>query len=465
MIDSVKTDFFRRPDAQQAPASQQLLELISQALVREGQHVVCSVPGSVTPAGLYSFAALIGAQTNTAGLAVVVCPDQARIQKNMAYFEANGFGFPDVAALDGHQMPHEERDIHDLAKKHRVKLLYTTPEELNTLGLMELMVHAGTQFIAIEQAELLLDDWLGAIRYAKLKEALSRFRKTPPLLLLVPPLAPGKLQQLIKTLNLQTTNPQLIERAPGYKKTYPYVHLLATEHQKFKRLTQLLMRPADEAVYRGAEPSLGKLFEPGSVLIETADFATCEKLIKSLDRYGFQRVLAYHPKMTAAQKQSVETAFATQPHVIVVHCGLDGQSLKSLPNEPLKLIKWQTSLSVDEAITTAFRLLPVSATPQASAVYAHWLYTKDDYRQQHSRLAYIFQEQPGVLAQASQQLGKFRQWVLSQSCRRLSLMAYLRHPSLSEMLPCDQCDRCYQSSGKFSGFRRFLRQLIEPALY
>lgn len=434
----VMSDFFK-----QAPPQETIQKSFIEAVFRD-RNIFGSFPADEPLVPLYAFSALMGKH-----LVVVVCPDRHAVRRNLSYFGNTEYRFPEVAVLDGTQMPHEVRNVHAEVNKNNVRLLYVTPEEFDTLNFLDLMVHASVAFLLIEQAHLLLPDSAGAYRYGKLWNGLERFREKPRLVLLSHNLPPDRREELAGRLGLAQY--RTFERIPRFEPVMVTVCMLMTEHQKFRRLIRLLTGPVSKKGH------MGSILMPGSVLIKTSSVRIAEKLAKSLVHYGLEDVLLHTTRMTPEELLNVERTFQTTPNTIVVSNGYDTQPFIPPAAEAMKVIFWQPPAGVEDVCTETFRRVyepvPAEETKPLPPVEGTILYTREDYQLHRSRLGEDETEQ--LLA-----LDRFRRWVLSGSCRKQSIVAYVFPDHVAEVAACGRCDRCVRYRGRTPFYRKLLERLL-----
>lgn len=441
------SQFFQRAPAQDA-FQKRFLEAMAQ-----GRHVVASFPLMAAPAqpqaSLYALAAMM-----SHGMAVAVTASPAQIRRNMEYFRAAGYPFPDVAALDGTQMPHEEREIERLVNHNKIKLLYVTPDRFASLTFLELMVHAQISFLIVEEAERLLPVMPGYTGYKKFyEEGLSLLRKLPPTALLIPPMPPARMKELSDRLNLHPF--QVMQTPPLIEPIDLQVRMLLSEYQKYRHLLNVLTGNSD----RG---KLGRITAPGSVLIQTAYPAQAEKLGASLIDYGFESVwISHYKKSPSEQAQALEVA-NTKLNTILVSAGLELRHWAPSPEARPRLIYWTPPTSMEEVLMQVFRQ---GAGMQGGYGDAHFMkglifYTKEDFEATLRRLQGNRLLDDKELREKVRALRHLRTWLLSEGCRLQTLAAFFEGSSTIELPPCGRCDRCREEKQGASGLRRLLARWL-----
>ncbi len=391
---------------------------------------------------MYSFAAITGE-----GLTVAVCPDRLAIRRHLEYFHQAGFQFPDIAVLDGSQMPHEARAVAEAINHHKVRLVYTTPHAFATLNFLNLLVHHPVNFIMIEQAHLLLPDFTGSHQYTRLLEGWYQLQQHPQVVLFTQPLPLHRLSELTQRLQLAETTPFL--QHPSFENTRLRVKMVITQHQKFQFLSHLLSGMPKKG-------ALGRIFNPGSVIIQTCRKQRSKWLAKALGNYGFETVIHYEPNMSPEERRTIEEVFHARQDVIVVTSGYESRYLRPPAGESLKVIFWDAPASVEESFGLLFQV-PDATDPLISGWFLH---SREDFFQQLNRLRSWEGEADGIKHQRVLALKKFRHWVLSKSCRHQSLVSFYQGQPQSDLPPCGVCDRCHPDS-KQAWYKRWL----EPWLY
>jgi superfamily II DNA helicase RecQ len=401
--------------------------------VTNRQNVIASFPLGYPVVALYAFAAMLGG-----GLVVAVCPSARHIRRNLDYFKSAGFKFPDVAYLDGTQMPHEERAVEKEINHNRVRLLYTTPERFTSLTFLDILVHADVHFMLIEEADRFLPVTLGHSHYQRFQEeGLGQLRKLPPLALMTPPLPPRRCQELSARLNL--SGYQSIQCPPLMEPVELRVQCFMTEHQKFSHMVDVL----------SGSPGAGKqgrLDGPGAVLIQTAYPAQAEKLGATLMDYGFDAVWITHFKKNGSEQARVLEIANTRLNAIVVNAGSDMRSWQPPDEARPRVIFWTPPTSVEDLFMQVFRQgqASPSAYGEAHFMKALVLYTKEDFQAALKRVQTSRALGDGEAREKISALRHYRRWVLSDPCRLQSLVANFQGASTIEMAPCGKCDRCQE---------------------
>lgn len=418
-------------------------------------HVVASFPLGYPAVSLYAFSAMVGS-----GLVIAICSGSRQIRRNLEYFKAAGFQFPDVAFLDGTQMPHEERAIRQEINHHRVRLLCTTPERFLSLTFLEILVHADIRFMVVEEADRFLPSSPGHNLYRRFQEeGLESLNQLPQMVFMIPPLAPVRLRELVTKLRLPSF--QSIACDPLLDSVSVMVKPLMTEHQKFMYLVDALMGGQGLG-------KLGRLDSTGAVLIQTAFPAQAEKLGASLIDYGFESVWITHYKKSPQEQAQVLDVANTRLNAIIVNAGSDVRAWMPPSEAAPRLVYWMPPASVDELVMQLFRQLPAMKPGYGESHFmkALILYTKEDFevtlqRLRHNRALEFAEMHDRVLA-----LKHYRRWILSDECRLQSLVSYYQGSSTIDLPPCGQCDRCIERHQAEAGRKKpFFQKWLKPWLY
>lgn len=421
------------------------------------RNVIATFPLGYSPVSLYALASMMGN-----GLVVAVCPGSRQIRRNLEHFKQAELRFPDVAFLDGTQMPHEERAVHAEINRNRVKLLYITPERFVSLTFLEVLVHATVNFMVVEEGDRLLPQITGHAAYRRFfQEGLQQLAQLPPLALVVPPLPRNRLQELADRLGW--TDYEVIQGLPVLESATVRVAPMFTEHQKFTHLvSQLSGSPG-----RG---KLGRLHEPGGSWIQTAYPAQAEKLGASLLDYGFESVGITHYKKTPREQARVLEMANTAANTVVVSAGSDLRYwTPDLATKP-RLVFWTPPVSVDEILAQVFRH-PAWGRTDSSQHGSRWsmqglvYHTKEDYLAGLKRLQFSHSLSAEEVFAKTQSLKQYRRWVLSRGCRLLSLIAYLQGTTQVKIGPCGRCDQCLASAQGWKGGWSRLPRLIQQWIF
>lgn len=438
------SNFFRHATPQDT-YQRRFLEAVTQR-----QHLIASFPLGYPVVSLYALAGMMGN-----GMVVAVCPNSRQIRRNLEYFKSAGFRFPDVAFLDGTQMPHEERSVQKEINHNRVKLLYITPERFISLTFLEILVHTPINFMVVEEAERLLPAMSGHTHYRRFyEEGLLQLRRLPPMALLVPPLPPARFRELSQTLGLPAY--QSIQCPPLIESVEIQAHRLLTEHQKFTYLT-------DKLAGSPGKGKLGRLDGSGSVLIQAAYPAQAEKLGASLLDYGFESVWITHFKKTPKEQAQILEIANTRMNAIVVNAGSDTRYWSPPPEASPRLVFWTPPASVEDVFMQVFRQ---TQSIQAGYGERHFMkglifHTKEDFQAGLKRLRHSRALDTGEIQNKTQALKHYRRWVLSEECRLQSLAAYYQGASMIDLPPCGVCDRCQAKTGQLAGSESVVQKLLK----
>lgn len=437
-----------------APARETDQKRFLEAVIKR-QNVIASFPLGYPVVSLYAFAAMLGG-----GLVVAVCPSARHIRRNLDYFKAAGFKFPDVAYLDGTQMPHEERTVQKEINHNRVRLLYTTPERFTSLTFLEVLVHADVHFMLIEEADRFLPITLGHSLYKRFQEeGLEQLRRLPPLALMTPPMPPRRCQELSSRLNLQEY--EIIQSQPQVEPVEVRVQAHMTEHQKFESLVNVL----------SGNPGVGKqgrLDDTGAVLIQTAYPAQAEKLGATLLDYGFESVWITHFKKNGSEQARVLENANTRLNGIIVNAGSDMRPWQPPEEARPRIVFWTPPTSVEDMFVQVFRHTQLSPVLHGTDHFmkALVLYTKEDFQAAIKRVQQSCTLDDDEAREKIQALKHFRRWVLSEHCRLQSLVAHFQGSSPLEIPPCGKCDRCLERrKGKKPMLPKSLSQLVQHWMF
>lgn len=418
------------------------------------RNVIASFPLNFPMVSLYAFASML-----SGGLVVAVCANSRHIRRNLDYFKAAGFKFPEVAILDATQMPHEERAIKKEINHNRVRLLFTTPERFTSLSFLEILVHADLNFMVIEGADRFLPMMTGHAAYRHLQEeGLSRLRKLPPMALLVPPLPPRRLRELSEKLNLEDY--QVIKEPPLIEPVSMNVKCLVTEHQKFTYLVDVLsQRPRSNQV--------GQLESTGSTLIQAAYPAQAEKLGASLRDYGFSAVWINHFKKSPQEQAQVLEMANNRMNAIIVNAGSDMRAWAPPAETAPRLIFWTPPAHLDDLFLQVFRQCHSKhgnylKTPDMKALA---LYSKEDYVSAIKRLQNNQNLENMEFREKLSALKHYRKWVLSPGCRIQTLAAYYEGSTTTEIPPCGHCSWCVSQLHTARFGSRFVQRILQHWLF
>ncbi len=448
MIGGIMANFFRHA-APRDTYQKRFLEAVTNK-----QHLIASFPLGYPVVSLYALAAMMGG-----GMVVAVCPSARHIRRNLEYFRSAGFKFPDVAFLDGTQVPHEERSVEKEINHNRVRLLYTTPERFVSLTFLKILVHSPINFMVVEEADRLLPSMSGHALYRRFyEEGLHQLRQLPPMVLLVPPLPPARFRELGEQLQFPAY--QSIQCPPLMESVEVQVKSMFTEHQKFSYLT-------DKLAGSPGRGKLGRLETPGSVLIQTAYPAQAEKLGASLLDYGFDSVWVTHFKKTPKDQAHVLDVANSRTNAIVVNAGSDMRYWSPPYEAKPRVVFWTPPTSVEDAFMQIFRQVQAiqSGYGEQHFMKALIFHTKEDFQSALKRLQHSRALDAAEIQDKIRVLRHYRRWVLSEHCRLQSLLAFYQGVSIVEMPPCGLCDRCLSNGGKRSQDESTVQRLLKRWFY
>lgn len=430
----------------QAPTQDTYQKRFLEAIMQK-QHVIVNFPLGYPMVSLYALPVFM-----SDGLAIVICPNSAQIHRNLEYFQQAGMKFPDVAYLDGTQMPHEERMIHKEINHHRVRLLYVTPDRFVSLTFLEILVHQPIQFLAIEEADRFLPELPGYGLYQKLlDQGLMQLNKLPPLALMIPPVSQGRLRALSQLFKLESY--QLIECPPRLDVVELKVKRLFSEHQKFSGLVGFLSGKSNGN-------KMGRLDEPGATLIQATFPAQAEKLGASLLDYGFESVSVSHFKKSGKEQSKAITIANAKAHHILVNAGGDVRYWSPPAGLEAKVVYWSPPLSMDAMLIQMLRQPTGQRGAEISRLRARVYHTREDFLAAVRRFKSERVIDIPATGDRLQALRLYREWVLSEDCRLRSLEYYLYGAQRVSMESCGRCDRCTEAHNARWKMQRFLQNWL-----
>lgn len=392
-------------------------------------------------------------------MVVVVCPSSRHIHRNLDYFRTAGFRFPDIAVLDGTQVPHEERSVYQAINLNQVRLLYTTPERFISLTFLQMLVHTPIHFLVIEEADRLLPAMHGHAHYRRFyEEGLYQLSQLPPIVLLTPPLPPLRIRELAACLRLPSF--ETLVCPPVMDAVEVQVRRLFTEHQKFNAL-------AEQLAGNPGRGKLGRLDGPGSVLIQVAYPAQAEKLGASLLDYGFESIWISHFKKTSREQAQILDIANTRLNTIVINAGSDMRYWAPPYEAKPRMVFWTPPLSVEDVFMQIFRQTQglQAGYDEQHRVKGLVFHTKEDFQATLKRIQYSRALDGAEAQEKLRALKHYRRWVLSEDCRLQSLAAYYQGVSMVEIPPCGICDRCRAKAGRRTGEEAVLPKLLKHWMY
>ncbi|MDX2085092.1 MAG: hypothetical protein SFZ03_06870 [Candidatus Melainabacteria bacterium] len=433
--------------------------------VRAGWDVVGSFPIAFDYGEVYRLASSL-----LEGVTVVLCPDRLAIDLHLGRLTRMGLCFPSVVALDGRQMPHQVRDIHQRVTRGQPQLLYVTPEVFRSVPFLQLLVHAPVAALVVEEAQFLLPDRAGSFRYASVPNALNLMQHRPPLVLLGRYLGAAHrrlMQQAFALRELQT----LFELVPDTVRPMVTVHRRFTRQGKLRALQRLLFPRRDRS------QAIRAVEAPQRWLLQARSQAEAQWLMDTLTQWQRHPILLFHSGVEEAERKANLAQFAQEPTAIAVVVGYWGYFFQFPAEINWHMVYWSLPNSLEELVSQAFR----AQQGQASPAELHVLHTREDFFRTRRLLGSVQPPTPAS-RQALEAFNQVRSWLLKDQCRyqtlRLALdqqqyaLQFPAQPSVENLdateallttpvipPPCGLCDGC-QTRGLGGIFRPVLNQLL-----
>jgi hypothetical protein len=406
--------------------------------IQSKQNVLGSFPISQPLAPLYALAALKGQF-----LCLVVVPDRMTIQRHLEQFQRNGIVYPQVAALDGGQPPHVERETLEHIRRKGVSIVYTVPDAFGSIHFLQRLLHLNLGCIVVEQAQFLIPGTSLYYRYNRFFTGWNAISKKPPLVMLTSPLSVKFKQKLIDNLEILPERLETLELPPSFENCTLTVRRCLTEKHKFQVLLKALQGDLIELRFPGSPLTVK---HPGPTVIHTMDMRTAERMARTLQKKGFENVYVYTSALNRAECQTIERIFKHEPNTILVSAYHSGHFFKHPADYPLKNIFWNVHPGLYELMGQAFPW-----HQPMSQVATLLLYSKEDYSKNLNLMnTHVWEDED--LAQddldwtmarlKDEPLPALRRWVLSEECRFASGCAQLLNLSPDRLQSCRICDQC-----------------------
>lgn len=465
-----------------------LTEAISQS---QPQHVVASVPWSMSLLGLYAFSAIhlpIDDSSSTsdrsqAPLTIAICRNAAMVALNMDILRHSGLAEPAIAHLEPNQMPHEEREVMGWLNHGRVRLLLMTPEAFTHLRFLSILARLNIRLLVVEDAQQLLAPPKEADGYDRLAATLKRFVKLPSVCLLSGPLGANRSIALAEALELPSA---VLYRFPTPLASLAlHVHTPLTAHQQLSQLLELVVGSSST---KSANQGLRPAAEAGPVIIRVRDpkmafqiAAMLEEALPSAIPVWQTASLGNSPQTASApprQKKLLDIrelrkTFLASDRGILVDGGVPGRLLVPSPHVATHTwIYWELPMSLDHLVMDGLR---ARSTPTGQPVpapgsddlrdpstlrltHSHVFYNRERYAEAHARLG---NRSPSSLG-GQQALALLKDWALADECRLVGLASRLGYPLPG---PCGQCDGCQQLANSATPISGFFRRTLKQVLY
>ena len=343
------------------------------------------------------------------GLAVVVSPLIALMQDQVAALRASGVA---AAFLNSTQGWAEQSQIEQQATSGKLKLLYVSPEKLQTPAFTSLLRQLSVSLFAIDEAHC-ISFWGHDFRpeYTQLSRLKEQFPQVPIF----------ALTATADKLTRSDIQQQLRLQAP---KTFM---------ASFDRPNlSLAVLPAQQRLQHILEFLEARPFQAG--IVYCLSRKGCEGMAQKLQEAGY-RAEAYHAALPFEERQQTQEAFLRDDIQIVCATIAFGMGIDK------SNVRWVIHYNLPKNIESYYQEIGRAGRDGAPADTLLF-YSFADVMKQRSMLEELPDERRRL---QEAKLERLQQYAEAQICRRRILLSYFGEQSDADCQNCDVCDNPRQS--------------------
>ncbi|EMR04168.1 ATP-dependent DNA helicase recQ [Cesiribacter andamanensis AMV16] len=343
------------------------------------------------------------------GIAVVISPLIALMQDQISALKASGIA---AGCLNSAQSWQEQVEVERQAAGGQLKLLYVSPEKLQTPAFMALLRQLQISLFAIDEAHC-ISFWGHDFRpeYTQLSLLKQQFPQVPIIALTA---TADKLTRTDILQQLRLQNPQVF---------------VASFDRPNLSLTVL---PAQQRMQRIVEFLEARPFQPG--IIYCLSRKACEALAQKLQDAGY-RAEAYHAALPHQQRQRTQEAFLRDDVQIVCATIAFGMGIDK------SNVRWVLHYNLPKNIESYSQEIGRAGRDGAPADTLLF-YSFADVMKQRSMLEALPDERRRL---QEAKLERLQQYAEAQICRRRILLAYFGEQAGADCQNCDVCQNPRQS--------------------
>jgi hypothetical protein len=481
--------------------------ILSEAVTHR-QHVVASVPWSISLLGLYAFSAISLPVPASNGedddrqppITIAICRDEHMLRLNMDILRHSGFNQPEVALLDANQMPHEEREVTKWLNLGRTRLLLMTPDTFTSLRFLSVLARLNIRLIVVEDAHQLMPSFnstKGNEDYTRLSATLKRFVQLPSVCLLAGPLGNNRMVALAEMMGLPVS---MLCRFPSPLASIAFkVHMPITAHQQLGQIMALVTGDGARRTSSSAHKGNSALYvsESGPVTIRVSDTKIAFKLSAMLEDALPDNIPVLQYPAAKGQPQVDPREFRqrwlTAKRGVLIDSSPPGRLLSPSPQAATHtLIYWELPNNLDLLLMDGLRRreMPDSSKrpsvedaaksmdeglAESAVTNIHVFYNRERYQEAyeylgrglrawgaqsvHAEAAVKQSQRFNPMMDAKQALMMVKDWCLTDECRMVTFAQRAGYP---EPGPCGQCDHCEDHPTPVKGF---FRKVVKQVLY
>ncbi|WP_224995483.1 DNA helicase RecQ [Cesiribacter sp. SM1] len=344
-----------------------------------------------------------------AGLAVVISPLIALMQDQVAALKASGVA---AAYLNSTQEWQEQVQIEQQAAHGQLKLLYVSPEKLQTPSFTSLLSQLPVSLFAIDEAHC-ISFWGHDFRpeYTQLGRLKEQFPQVPII-------------ALTATAD-KLTRSDILQQL---KLRQPKVFVASFDRPNLS----LAVLPAQQRLQRILEFLEERPFQPG--IVYCLSRKGCESLAEKLSDAGY-RAEAYHAALPHHQRQKTQEDFLRDNVQIVCATIAFGMGIDK------SNVRWVVHYNLPKNIESYYQEIGRAGRDGAPADTLLF-YSFADVMKQRSMLEDLPNDRRRM---QEAKLERLQQYAEAQICRRRILLSYFGELAEGNCNNCDVCDNPRQS--------------------
>ena len=347
------------------------------------------------------------------GLSLVVSPLVALMQDQVAALRLAGVN---AASINSAQSREENVRIWRSVAAGEVPILYLAPERLMTERMITALSNIGLSLIAIDEAHC-ISQWGASFRPEY--DALSRLRET----------FPGTPIAAVTATADEPTRKDIVAKIFGGQAE---VYVAGFDRPNIRLNVQPKQRPRDQLL------AFLKDHEGQSGIVYTLSRKNSEAYAAFLSDNGYN-ARAYHAGLTPDQRADTQTAFMTEPDLIVCATIAFGMGIDKAD------VRFVFHADLPGSLDAYYQEIGRAGRDGAAAV-AHMVFGAQDINMRHRFIDQEFADEERCRREHAR-LGALIAYCEAPECRRQTLLAYFGEPSDV----CGNCDLCLDTSEKIDG--------------
>lgn len=347
------------------------------------------------------------------GLSLVVSPLVALMQDQVAALRLAGVN---AASINSAQSREENVRIWRSVAAGEVPILYLAPERLMTERMITALSNIGLSLIAIDEAHC-ISQWGASFRPEY--DALSRLREA----------FPGTPIAAVTATADEPTRKDIVAKIFGGQAE---VYVAGFDRPNIRLNVQPKQRPRDQLL------AFLKDHEGQSGIVYTLSRKNSEAYAAFLSDNGYN-ARAYHAGLTPDQRADTQTAFMTEPDLIVCATIAFGMGIDKAD------VRFVFHADLPGSLDAYYQEIGRAGRDGAAAV-AHMVFGAQDINMRHRFIDQEFADEERRRREHAR-LGALIAYCEAPECRRQTLLAYFGEPSDV----CGNCDLCLDTSEKIDG--------------